>query len=459
MTALSQWIRIATALLLVFSSGLLGAAQEDGYGVLAHEEGALEGYTLIAPQFYTSVYLIDNQGRLVKEWAIGRHVREAHLLENGNIMVVKAPADEIDRSLYDLGYLPDGAIAEYAWDGELVWEKAFLGAEQRHHHGIDIMPNGNILALLWDYHHIDEALARGMDRAIAAADFEDIEVFLPDIVVEIDNPSGDIIWTWDAWDHLIQDYDESLPNFGSPSDNPQRIDINYQQYFVKDIPTAWSAGPHDWMHSNMVNYNPELDQIVISVLRFDEFWIFDHSHSTEDSAGPAGDLLYRWGNPLAYEGGDMVADRKLFQQHDAQWIDAGLPGEGNILIYNNRNNVVREDELAEDEYSSVLEIRLPLRDDGGYDWSAEAEIVWQYDEGFYSRIISGVQRLPNGNTLITAGVPGRVFEVTAPGELVWEFVWPAEEDVNPWIFRARKYAADHPGFAGKDLSPGPMLGA
>ena len=225
----------------------------------------------------------------------------------------------------------------------------------------------------------------GLDPAIAAADFEDLEVFLPDIVVEIDNPSGEIIWTWDAWDHLIQNVDENLPNYGLPSANPQRIDINYQQYFVKDIPTSWSAGPADWMHSNMVNYNPKLDQIVISVLRFDEFWIFNYSGTTEEAAGPAGDLLYRWGNPLAYEGGDMVEDRKLFQQHDVQWIDEGLPGAGNILIYNNRHNVIREDEQAEDEYSSILEIKLPLRDDGSYDWSADAEIVWQYDKDFYSR--------------------------------------------------------------------------
>ena len=171
----------------------------------------------------------------------------------------------------------------------------------------------------------------------------------------------------------------------------------------------------------------------------------------------AGDLLYRWGNPFAHGGGDMLEDRQLFQQHDAQWIEAGLPGAGNILIYNNRNNVVREDEPADDEYSSVLEISLPLREDGSYDWSAEPEIVWIYDQGFYSRIISGVQRLPNGNTLITAGVPGRVLEVTPAGEVVWDFLNPVPEG-RKWLFRVRKYPAYHPGFAGKDLRPGPILG-
>ena len=153
----------------------------------------------------------------------------------------------------------------------------------------------------------------------------------------------------------------------------------------------------------------------------------------------------------------MREDRRLFQQHDAQWIDEGLPGAGNMLIYNNRNNLVREDEQADDEYSSILELKLPLREDGSYDWSADAQVVWQYDEGFYSRIISGVQRLPNGNTLITEGTSGRLIEVTAAGDIVWEFVNPIPD--RNWLFRARKYSADHPGLAGKDLTPGEVLGA
>ena len=348
-------------------------------------------------------------------------------------------------------------MAELTWDGELVWEHVFLDPKRRHHHGIDILPNGNILALVWDYHHIDEARAKGLDPAIAAQIFEGVEVFLPDSIVEIEKDSGEIVWEWQAWDHLVQNADENLPVYGAVSTRPERLDINYHQYATKDLPTTWSAGPADWMHSNMVNYNPGLNQIVISVLRFDEFWIIDHGVTGEEAAGPAGDLLYRWGNPFAYGQGDMVKDRRLFQQHDAQWIDEGLPGEGNILVYNNRNNVIIESEQADDEYSSILEVQLPLHEDGNYDWTVDAEIVWQYDQNFYSRNISGVQRLPNGNTLISEGVPGRLIEVTPAGEVVWEFVNPIQGD-NKRVFRARKYAADYPGFAGKDLTPGGVLG-
>ncbi len=422
-------------------------------GVLVNKEEALSGYTLIAPQFNDNVYLIDNDGRVVNEWDVGSLTREAHLLDSGNVVVLRAPHEELDNSLISLGYAVEGAVAEYTWDGEMVWEYVFRDPSKRQHHGIDFMPNGNILALVWDYHHIYEAFARGLDLAIVAASFDDTAQLLPDTVLEIDKANSDIAWQWQAWDHIIQNLDESLPSFGEPSNNPQRIDINYQSYHIKGfIP---NSGPEDWMHSNAVNYNPKLNQIIISVHSFDEFWIIDRNLTTNEAAGPAGDLLYRWGNPFAYGQGDRVNDRKLFQQHDAQWIEEGMPGAGNILIYNNRNNIVREDEQAEDEYSSILEMKLPLRDDGSYDWNVAPEIVWMYDQDFFSHIISGVQRLPNGNTLITEGVPGRLIEVTADGEVVWEFINPIPD--RNWLFRSRKYAADHPGLAGKDLSPGPVL--
>jgi hypothetical protein len=66
-------------------------------------------------------------------------------------------------------------------------------------------------------------------------------------------------------------------------------------------------------------------------------------------------------------------------------------------------------------------------------------IVWEYqkpipessgDYKFFSWYISGAQRLQNGNTLITEGATGRIFEVTYEGEIVWEFISPFK-DVSP----------------------------
>lgn len=93
------------------------------------------------------------------------------------------------------------------------------------------------------------------------------------------------------------------------------------------------------------------------------------------------------------------------------------------------------------------------------------EIEWEFKGknpfDFYAHIISGTQRLPNGNTLICDGTKGRIFEVTREKEIVWEFISPfyypyrgAEAfGINNFVFRAYRYDADYEGLKGRDLSP------
>jgi hypothetical protein len=71
------------------------------------------------------------------------------------------------------------------------------------------------------------------------------------------------------------------------------------------------------------------------------------------------------------------------------------------------------------------------------------KIVWEYSAAtagyrprfanyrFYSPFISSAQRLPNGNTLITEGVNGRIFEVTSKREIIWEYMSPFFHTLNP----------------------------
>ena len=100
------------------------------------------------------------------------------------------------------------------------------------------------------------------------------------------------------------------------------------------------------------------------------------------------------------------------------------------------------------------------------------QIVWMYysksNQGFFSHIGSGAQRLPNGNTLICAMTEGHFFEVTPDGDLVWEYISPVTKegifevlpDDYPManaVFRAYRYTTDHPALAERDLTPGATL--
>ena len=103
----------------------------------------------------------------------------------------------------------------------------------------------------------------------------------------------------------------------------------------------------DLLHTNAVNYNATLDQIVISVNRFNEIWVIDHSTTTEDAAGitggrwgRGGDLLYRWGNPRTYGRGEETA-RRLGRQHDVRWVPEGIGRRDQISLRTSHGHSTR----------------------------------------------------------------------------------------------------------------------
>lgn len=208
---------------------------------------------------------------------------------------------------------------------------------------------------------------------------------------------------------------------------------------------------------------------MLTVRNFSELWIIDHNTTTEEAAGPKGDLLYRWGNPRAHGNGGYE-DQHLLWPHNAHWIPPGLPGAGNVLIFNNGKEIGPRRRY----YSSIDEIALPLFKDNAYPRTpdldyASAQPQWIYTSpnptDFYSHILGGVQRLPNGNTLICDGTSGVVFQVTSEGKIVWQYNNPITGDVylyrgrliDTQIYRAPWYPSDYPGLQGMDLTPkGPI---
>lgn len=61
----------------------------------------------------------------------------------------------------------------------------------------------------------------------------------------------------------------------------------------------------------------------------------------------------------------------------------------------------------------------------------------------FSPIMSGVQRLPSGNTLICLAIPGELFEVTPEGKIVWKYAGPLPQD--PWDPREDANPQESPG--------------
>ena len=162
------------------------------------------------------------------------------------------------------------------------------------------MPNGNVLLLSRQKKTAEEAIAAGADPDLVSTD----GLNLPHIVEArpIGPASCEIVWEWSAWDHLIQDLDSSKANYGVVAEHPELIDLNFRPPVPHD--------PQWWMRSNGIDYNAELDQIVLTVRFFGEAWIIDRSTTTSEAAGHSGgkggkggDLLYRWGNPRAYRAG------------------------------------------------------------------------------------------------------------------------------------------------------------
>lgn len=441
--------------LLLITINLFGQQNENTVGVLAIEQGVFDGLTLFSPAANTSIYLINNCGEVVHTWESENKPGNAvYLMEDGSLY---RAGQQTNQSIHAGG--GGGIIEKFDWDGNVVWSYIYSNTTVRAHHDFQILPSGNVLILAWEFKDEATSLENGRNPEILID-----KKLWPEHIVEIQPAGldgGNIVWEWHAWDHLIQDFDDTKLNFGTVSDHPEKIDLNYIR------PDKTNA---DWMHANAINYNAELDQILLSVLNFDEVWVVDHSTTSEEASSSKGDLLFRWGNPLAYKSGTS-ADKKLFGQHNAQWIPKGLPDEGKLLIFNNGKD------RPEGVYTSIVKVD-PALSNGIYAKSTTGSFLpetydWEYTKSpptdFYSRFISGAQQLSNGNLLIDDGAHGTFFEINSSGEEVWKYVnpvtilgiaeqgssvtTPSGNNTNT-VFRATKYAYDYPAFTDKELTIG-----
>lgn len=468
-----------------------------GSGVVTNEPAATPGVTLVAPINSRSIHLIGLDGAVLHTWSTDAAPGAwSYLMEDGTLL---RAAREDDAPRFRGGGI-GGRLERLAPDGTVLWRHRMADADRHQHHDIEPLPNGNLLVIQWERRSREEAIAHGRDPEMVGA-----AGLWPDAVLEL-RPTGtegaEVVWSWHAWDHLVQDFDPEAAGYGSVPDHPGRIDINgdhrrdrpmteAERRAEEDLQRQLEALGYvggapaddgvdgggdgdgdddrsaldrsgDMLHTNAIDYLAEHDLIVLSTPEFGELWVIDHSTTTAEAAtdrggrfGRGGELLWRWGNPRRYGHGDD-GDQHLGYQHDPTWLPS-RPDELRLLVFNNRRQV---EGVA--PHSAVEELAIPFDPERGFSRGPDGRFeppapAWHYadDGNFYSAFISGAQRLPNGHTLICSGAAGRLFEIDSDGEIVWDFYSPHGGDVEPpehagtapphALFRGARLPFDHPG--------------
>ena len=384
--------------------------------------------------------LLNNLEQKVKIW---NHAESAigvpHLNTDGSIILQLKSSDHyFGNTRGPIG----GVFKKLDYSGDIKWSFDFYNENYHPHHDFEILPNGNILTIGWEKKSFSEGISAGrinIENQIWPLVIHEIKPLI--------NGDIEIIWKWHLWDHLIQDQDSSLNNYGIIKNHPELIDIN--------IGSFTNPNEGDWLHTNSIAYNEQYDQIIFSSRHLCEIYIIDHSTTiveasehTGGNSNKGGDILYRWGNPINY-GRGTSDDQKLNSQHGAHWTPQYFPGSGNIIIFNNNPSDATG---TNNQFgnSSVVELVPPIDVGGNYIISdslafGPIDYEWEYggDNTFFSHFQSGAYRLLNGNTIITSTQEKNIFEIDSLGNKVWEYDLELSDTHPGYTARAKKYGIDY----------------
>jgi hypothetical protein len=400
-STLLRRLAFCSALLLVAKIATFGHATIVPVGLTISKPGVQPGYVIFgAPDGHA--YAIDVKGNVAKKWSApepGSELQYARPLANGNLLAQVRSAKSV------VGAAGADSVIEITQDGRIVWK--YSDSTRFLHHDMERRSNGNTLL----------ACSKDLDAPQISR-----KRIADDCLIEVD-PSGKIVWEWQTADHID---DLELPH-----EVRAQIMEGYPSGQRTGLPAPTATRGFDYLHMNAASPIPE-------------------SAGHTDPRFKPGNVIvsYRYINTLALV--DRDSKKIVWKtvgltigQHNPHFVPGGLPGTGNLLVFDNgyvdgNTNPYR---ASTRPYSRVLEIN-PL----------DKSIVWEYTAEnsnrpiwtFFSHYISGVQRQPNGNTLICEGSNGRIFEVTPTGEIVWEYVNPfpnlTPKIPNSTIFRAAKVA-------------------
>lgn len=415
---------------------IIGANAQNTVGtILLEEEKVDKGYTLFSPVGSLETFLINNNGEIVNKWSSDyRPGLDVELSSSGKLY--RTCRLEVE------GYNhagKGGRIEIRSWNDSLEWYTELCFPDSCLHHDITLLPNGNILALVATKKELPEIIEAGKDTTDMR-----MKVVWTESIIEIkplENNKSEIVWIWNAWDHLIQDRFPSVNNYNPDKNNPKKYDINF-------FPATSTAG--DVFHMNSIDYNVENDMILLSVKNINEIWVIDHSTTLEEAQTASGgkqksggDIIYRWGNPSAYGQDGAV---QIDNQHDACWVYHNGKWTGEISIFNNN---VKEKESCFLVIKPQLNRKRNsfLKDKNGQFLSAEIALNF-CPEGIFGGRQCSFQVLSSGNYLFGYSAKGEIIEYNSKGEIVWRYVNPYSvkgilkegDPINAnTYFKAKKY--------------------
>lgn len=374
-------------------------------GVTHHEPELTEPGLVLYSGADGVTRLVDRAGTVRRSWPYAG--LPARLLDpattggrRGDVVVQLSGNDDPRGGIYG-----NRTIGRLSWEGEVVWSwgEQAPGGSARQNHDWELLPGGNILLLV--------TLPRPVP-GLGAAPVGDQGLY------EV-TPGGEIVWQWRAGDHL----DElGLSEQGRAELARTAAHDPDDSWGFLELNSARTVGPNRWFRADPTSvFRPE--NILISSRKANVVALIDRTDGRiawrlgpyfPDRPGGQHERINRHRVPRPLD--------QISGQHNPHVIADGLPGAGNVLLFDNQGGAgYPPAPLGIYAGSRVLEVDPLTR-----------EIVWQYtaeDSGlpswtFFSSFVSNAERLPGGNTLVVEGMTGRIFEVTSAGRVVWEYHSP-----------------------------------
>ena len=407
---LNKFFACAALLLAALALGPAGAAPTvyPTGTTIYQPDKTFNGYTVVSTLITPAVLVIDMDGRVVKRW------NDFNVFGGGPARVLPGGVVIATQGAFP-GHLENNALVARDFDGKELWRidhdeqvtvkgKKEWSARQHHDWQLSDFPAG--------YYSPDYTPKPTGGRTLMLTHTSHYDPAIADVLLDDDrlierDASGKITWQWRVGDHIGEF------GFTDAARAAIRRDGKRDGYDWFHMNSATYVGPNKWFDAGDKRFAP--DNVIIS----------SRQASLIAIVARDGKIVWQMG-PNYLDSPQLAKIGQIIGQHDVTMIPKGLPGAGDLLIFDNGG-------------SSGYGAPSPIAPDGQGIYARNSsrvleidpvtlKVVWSYwAPNFYSMNISSAQRLPNGNTLITEGAPGRIFEVTPDKKIVWEFMNPPGE--------------------------------